>query len=117
LDSPQAGALFETLVFAEIMKFIQNYGKSWQVYVWHTKEGQEVDFLIHLGQERYVALDAKLAVQSVSAMTIPKSFKECFPAISEVKLVTVGGGKLQLNTESASLPISELHDYLLGLEN
>jgi predicted AAA+ superfamily ATPase len=117
LDSPQAGALFETLVFAEIMKFIQNYGKNWQVYVWHTKEGQEVDFLLHLGQERYVALDAKLAVQSVSAVHLPKSFKECFPAISEIKLVTLGGGKLQLNTESASLPISELHDYLLGLEN
>ncbi|OGT32051.1 MAG: hypothetical protein A3E87_10930 [Gammaproteobacteria bacterium RIFCSPHIGHO2_12_FULL_35_23] len=29
LTSLQEGPLFETLVFAEIFKFIQNYGKDW----------------------------------------------------------------------------------------
>jgi predicted AAA+ superfamily ATPase len=117
LNSPQAGALFENLVFAEIIKFIQNYGKNWQIYVWHTKEDQEIDFLIHLGQENYVALDAKLAIQSVQPVSLPQAFKNNFPQVAEIKLVTLGGKALQLSKECSCLPISELHDYLLGLED
>ena len=58
LISPQAGALFETLVLAEIVKFIQNYGKDWQVYVWRTKEGEEIDFLIITETGKMISIDA-----------------------------------------------------------
>ena len=46
MSSPQIGSLFETLVLAEIVKFIRNYGKNWELFFWRNKEGEEIDFLI-----------------------------------------------------------------------
>lgn len=37
LNSPQAGALFETLVFAEIVKCAMNFGRHWKISYFRTK--------------------------------------------------------------------------------
>jgi len=113
MTSPQAGALFETLVFAEIFKFIQNYGKDWQLYLWRTKEGEEIDFLIVTKSGKIIALDAKMSVQNVQPGKLPASFKKLFPQIETIVLVTFGGNRIQLSKECLVVPISQLHEFLL----
>lgn len=115
LTSPQAGALFETLVFSEIIKFIQNYGKDWQLYLWRTKEGEEIDFLIITASGDVFALDAKMSVHTTHAVKIPSSFHQLFPKTTMMTLVTLGGKKLQLSPSCTAVPIAELHDFLLTL--
>ncbi|MBN1684139.1 MAG: ATP-binding protein [Gammaproteobacteria bacterium] len=115
ITSPQAGPLFETLVFAEIFKFIQNYGKDWQLYLWHTKEGEEIDFLIMTQSGEVIALDAKMSMQSVQPVRLPASFKKTFPQVTKIILVTFGGQKIQLSKECLVIPISQLHEFLLRI--
>ena len=112
MTSSQVGALFETLVFAEIFKYIQNYQKDWQVYYWRTKEGEEVDFIIRTPQGSTLALDAKLSMQGAQPMDIPNGFKKVFPNIDDMTLVTYGGEAMQLSPHCRSVPIAKLHDFL-----
>ena len=115
LASPQAGALFETLVFSEILKFIQNYGKSWQIYLWRTKEGEEIDFLLITPSGDVVAFDAKMSTHSVQPIGLPPSFSKVFPKTRRIVLVTFGGQKVQLSRECLAVPLPELHDFLLTI--
>ena len=113
LTSPQAGALFETLVFSEILKFIQNYGKDWHIHLWRTKEGEEIDFLIVTDSGDTIALDAKMSLQATQAARLPESFKKLFPHVSQIVLVTFGGHRIRLSRECLSVPVAELHDFLI----
>ena len=113
LTSPQAGALFETLVFSEILKFIQNYGKDWHIHLWRTKEGEEIDFLIVTDSGDTIALDAKMSLQATQATRLPDSFKKLFPHVSQIVLVTFGGHRIRLSRECLAVPVAELHDFLI----
>ncbi|MBY0544215.1 MAG: DUF4143 domain-containing protein [Gammaproteobacteria bacterium] len=115
LMSPQAGALFETLVFAEIIKFIENHGKDWQLYFWRTKEGQQVDFVIVTASGHAIVLDAKMSTQAVHPIKIPSSFKELFPKTNEIIIVTLGGRQIRLSEECWAVPITELHEFLMSI--
>ncbi|HLD84656.1 MAG TPA: ATP-binding protein [Coxiellaceae bacterium] len=117
MTSPQAGALFETLVFSEIFKFIQNYGKEWRLHLWRTKEGEEIDFLIETAQGQIIALDAKMSVQKTQAISLPASFQKMFPKTKKMILVTFGGNKVQLSETCIAVPIAALHDYLRDLSD
>ncbi len=112
LTSPQAGALFETLVFSEILKFIQNYGKDWKIHLWRTKEGEEIDFLITTDSGDTIALDAKMSLQTTQAIRLPESFKKLFPHVGQIVLVTFGGHRIRLSRECLAVPVAELHDFL-----
>ena len=110
--SPQVGPLFETLVFSEILKFIYNYGKSWQLYFWRTKEGEEIDFLIITETGEIIAIEAKMRTQTAEAVKLPPSFKKLFPKVKQLVLVTFGGQIIRLSSECLAVPITELHDFL-----
>lgn len=112
MNSPSAGPLFETLVFAEIVKFIQNYGKDWQLYFWRTKSGEEIDFMIVTEAGKVIALDAKMSIKCTQAIAIPKTFAASFPATKEIIIVTYGGEKRQLSDVCLALPLADLHDFL-----
>ncbi|MHB1287391.1 MAG: ATP-binding protein [Leptospirales bacterium] len=112
LTSPQAGALFETLVFSEILKFIQNYGKDWKIHLWRTKEGEEIDFVVIADSGDTIALDAKMSLQATQAIRLPESFKKHFPHVSQIVLVTFGGHRIRLSRECLAVPVAELHDFL-----
>lgn len=112
MTSPQAGPLFETLVFSEILKFIQYYGKDWQFYFWRTKEGEEIDFLVITASGLIVALDAKLSLHATQPVRLPPQFKKVFPQAKQMVLVTFGGRRIQLSAECLAVPIAELHDML-----
>lgn len=116
LNSPQIGGLFETLVFAEIIKFIQNYRKDWELFFWRTKEGEEVDFVLKTSPHTIYAFEAKLSIQSTPKLvSFPTTFqKTCLPH-SPLVIVTFGGKKLKLSKNCWTLPITKLHDYLKDL--
>ena len=116
VTSPQAGALFETLVFSEIIKFIHNYSKDWQLYLWRTKEGEEIDFLITTASGETFAFDAKMSMQSTRPIALPPSFKKMFPQVKQIILITFMGRKIQLSDECIAIPIEALHDFLAGID-
>jgi hypothetical protein len=113
ISSPQIDALFETLIFAEIIKFIRNYRKYWELFFWRTKEGEQVDFLLKTANNRFYAFEAKLALQTIPvAVRLPNSFNKQFTDIPLI-LVTFGGRQLELSDRCLVVPIAQLHDYLL----
>lgn len=114
--SPQIGSLFETLVLAEIVKFIRNYRKDWQLFFWRTREGEEIDFVIKTSNDSIHAFEAKLATQaSPEAVLYPPAFRTHFSPDNPLVIVTFGGHKLELSKQCLSIPIAELHDYLAQL--
>jgi len=58
--SPMAGALWETYVVMEVVKYFASSGRSVPLWYWRTAYGAEVDLLIEQGG-RFVAVEAKLA--------------------------------------------------------
>ena len=113
MQSPQIGSLFETLVLAEIVKLIRNFNLNWKLSVWRTKEGEEIDFVIDMGNGNMLALDAKLAIHNIKPQTLPANFKKTYPNVNQLIVVSYGGDKLQLNKNCWQCPISELTYFLL----
>jgi len=58
LNSPLAGHVWETFVFAELRKSQIKETGSWNMWVWKDNRGPEVDFLIHKGG-RFDLMEAK----------------------------------------------------------
>lgn len=112
MKSPQAGHIFENLVLNEIIKFKNNFGKDWNVWLWRTKDGEEVDFIIENARGNILALDAKMSIQATKPIKIPKSFHKVFPKVTQIILVTFGGDKMQLSNECLQLPIHQLKNLL-----
>ena len=98
LASPQAGALFETLVLSEIVKFITNFGKNWKIALWRTKDGEEIDFVIE---------------NSADPVPLPTVLSKIFPNLKQIILVTFGGKKHWLSKDCLQVPLTELTDFLL----
>lgn len=116
MSSPQIGALFETLVLAEIVKFIRNYQKDWELFFWRTKEKEEIDFILKTHDNIHV-FESKLSMQAIPNMiSYPSTFKKQFSPQNPLIVVTYGGKKLKLSAQCATMPISELHDYLITLD-
>jgi uncharacterized protein len=114
LTSPQAGALFETLVLGEIVKCILNFGLNWKVSLWRTKDGEEIDFIIDNGKGEILALDAKLSIHGAEPLPIPKTLSQAFPHLKHTTLVTYDGKKLWLSKDCLQIPLTELTDFLLA---
>ena len=85
LTSPQFGGLFETLVFAEIHKFIQNHRLGWNLFYWRTRDQEEVDFLIQIKPKEFLFVEAKVTAQAPPDLKalpeIRKVFKTQIPKI------------------------------------
>lgn len=109
--SPQAGHLFETLVLAEIIKFNNNHGKNWDISLWRTKEGEEVDFIIKNENGDAIVIDAKMGIHSVEAIKVPESMKKTIPKIKQLIVVSLGGKRQFLSKDCLQVPIAELARY------
>ncbi len=59
LLSPYFGHLLENLVLAEITRFFINRGIQPQIYFVRSKEQVEIDFLIQLSNQRFIAVEVK----------------------------------------------------------
>ncbi len=116
LSSPQVGALFETLVLAELVKTQRNYDKDWELYFARTKDGQEIDFIVKTASGKIYAIEVKYAIHGVTKpISLPKAFQTEWGSEVPLVIVTSGGKKLKLSSHCLCLPIAELHDYLLTI--
>lgn len=59
LLSPYFGHLFENLVLTEITRFFINKGEEPEIYFVRSKEKVEVDFLLKLSNQRFIAIEVK----------------------------------------------------------
>lgn len=59
LLSPYFGHLFENLVLSEIARFFINRGEQPEIYFVRSKEQVEVDFLLQLSNQRFIAIEVK----------------------------------------------------------
>jgi hypothetical protein len=117
LQSPQAGALFETLVLSEIVKCAMNFGKNWKIAMWRTKEGEEVDFIIENQKGDILALDSKLGILGVDPIRIPPGLAKTFPTLKQILIVSYNGKNMMLSKECQQVPISgSLNSCLPGIK-
>ena len=116
-NSPQIGALFETLVLNEIIKFIQNYRKDWQLFFRRTKEGEEIDFILQTSGNNIHAFEVKLASQRIpEKVQYPSAFKKQFMPRHPLVIITLNSESLQLSQECRVMPLAKLHDHLMQIE-
>lgn len=59
LLSPYFGHLLENLALTEVLRFFINQGMQPQIYFVRSKEQVEVDFLIQLSNQRFIAVEVK----------------------------------------------------------
>lgn len=111
-NSTQAGALFETLVFSEIIKTRDNFLKDWRLFTWRTKEKNEIDFILQKGT-KFHFIEAKLGIQSAKPITLDSEAKKVFPFVVEKTVVTSGGQKRALDNETMAIPIQQLGQFLV----
>lgn len=70
LLSPYFGLLLENLAFSEISKFFINQGIEPIIYFVRSKEQVEVDFLVQLPNQRFIAIEVKATPIDLSASQI-----------------------------------------------
>lgn len=115
LSSPQAGPLFETLVLGELVRARDHRRLALSFHLWRTKEGEEVDFLVQAetaSGTRWLAIEAKLAVQNVHPVSLPKGLLHELPDLNTVWVVTPGGEEVALSASSRQVPITRLASKL-----
>jgi len=59
INSPLFGHLFENIVVGEVARFFVNRGMQPSLYFARSKEKVEIDLLVELGNQRYLALEVK----------------------------------------------------------
>jgi hypothetical protein len=85
------------------------------LYFWRTRDGEEVDFLVELqtaGGPRWIALEAKFAIQNVVPLFVPRALSTQLPALHEIWIVTPGGDETRLSASSRQVPIQRLAQRL-----
>jgi predicted AAA+ superfamily ATPase len=112
LVSPQQGGLFETLVFAEIYKLIQNFQLGWQIYLWRTKEKEEIDFLIQMNPTKFLFIESKVSAQPSFQFSISNEIKKVLGSKIPFWICHQEGDQILNN----NVPISLLSEALLKFE-
>jgi uncharacterized protein len=111
LASPQAGPLFETLVLGELVRARDHRGLSLDLHFWRTKDGEELDFLVHAqgpSGPLWIGIEAKLAIQRVRPVELPPALARERPELRDVWVVTPGGSETRLSKSSIQVPIAGL---------
>ena len=70
LLSPYFGSLLENLALAEITRFFINRGLQPQIYFIRSKEQVEVDFLVQLSNQRFIAIEVKTTPMDLSSSQV-----------------------------------------------
>jgi predicted AAA+ superfamily ATPase len=107
--------LFENLVLSEIIKFFNNYGKNWPIYFWRTKENEEIDFIIQVSREKYVAIEVKFSMNPTE-IKISNAMSLDFPKLKEIIIIVPDGDERALSNECRQIPIQKLTNLLLSFE-
>ena len=110
-NSPQIGSLFETLVFAEIIKTRDNFIKNWNIFTWRTKDQKEIDFILQDGN-KFLFIESKLGIHGVKSFDLDVEAKKVFQSPYQKIVVSVAPEITHLSSETLSIPIKFLGEYL-----
>lgn len=110
LLTPQAGHLFETLVYSEIIKTKQNFFLEYEVYFWRTKEKEEIDFVI-LEKNRLTLIEVKLDSGAKDVFKTPSTLLKEDKLIRKCYVVS-SGERTKFNHEIEVIPIKDLAAFL-----
>jgi uncharacterized protein len=69
-NSPYYGHLVENVALAEITRFFTNHGQGPKVFFVRSKEKVEIDFLVELPNQKFVAIEVKNQPQDLSQQQI-----------------------------------------------
>lgn len=89
-NSAQICALFESLVFAEIIKTKDNFLMDWNLFVWRTKDQNEIDFILQK-KNKTIFIEAKLAIHGARPFVLDREIKKVFSPPFHNLIVTAGG--------------------------
>lgn len=67
LLSPYFGHLFENLVLSEIVRFFLNRGEQPEIFFVRSKMQEEIDFLLQLSNQRFIAIEVKVTPMDLTA--------------------------------------------------
>lgn len=67
LLSPYFGHLFENLVLSEIVRFFLNRGEQPEIFFVRSKMQEEIDFLLQLSNQRFIAIEVKVTPTDLTA--------------------------------------------------
>jgi uncharacterized protein len=111
-NSPQAGSLFETMVFSELVKTRDNFLLDWDLFTWRTKEKHEIDFVLKSGQN-FILIESKMAVQNLKPFALDLEAKKVFSKETP-KIVCNAGTQIErIDHETLAVPISQIGRYLM----
>lgn len=102
--SPYKGALFESLIISECMKYNKNYRKGLDFHFWKSSKGVEVDLLFEAKQKICsVEIKSGQTIQSHFFKNL-KQFKEYSGPLHGQSFLIYGGEKKQKRSHSQVLP-------------
>jgi predicted AAA+ superfamily ATPase len=111
-DSEINGPALETLVLQEIMAINEYYQYEYEIFTWHTKKHQEVDFILY-GKRGLIAIEVKassrLREDDFSGLEL---FGEDYPIAKKYFIYL--GDKKNHNNDISVIPVK---DFLLGLKD
>jgi predicted AAA+ superfamily ATPase len=72
---PMSGAFFENAIFAELVRFFSNRAKSFDICFWRSRDGEEIDFILEVGEKRF-AIECKVGTPSPQSLAKAKRIEE-----------------------------------------
>ncbi len=88
MTSPQQGHLFENLVFSELYKTSINGQLNFEIYHWRTRDGEEIDFIVHFAPNQFKLIEAKVTPRNLrdvsGSLELKKVFKNKIPDFIQV---------------------------------
>ncbi len=108
LSLPQGGALFETAVIMEIIKYFRNLGREPRVYFWRTSTAQEVDLIVESGPA-IIPIEIKLS--STPRPKMADSIRALLrdqPQIKTGYVIHTGPDTLPLGDQITAIPFGRI---------
>lgn len=119
LVSPQMGPLFETAVFAELVRCRDHRLLGIEIFLWRTRDGQELDFLVRLETSHrgplWIPIEAKLGGHAALGAAIPLGLLKTVQPLEPMLLVTLDGERRPLPGGRFQVPLSLLADELTAI--
>ena len=117
--SPMVGHLFETAVFAELLRCRDHLGLPLEIFHYRTKEKEEVDFIVQLGSKNkgkvQIAIEVKFASQSQPQISWPKTLQKDIPNLAQKWVVSLNPRSDSTRDGVRCIPIQKLALELLDL--
>jgi len=116
LVSPQIGPLFGTAVFAELVRCRDHRLLGMEVFLWRTRDGEELDFLVRLETVHrgpvWVPIEAKLGTQAALTALVPAGVRKAVTPLDPLLVVTLEGPRRALPGGATQVPLPHLADEL-----